>query len=129
MQARRPAFLDLDDEIMGGSDFDDLGLPNDYDSLSKTEQQKARKARGVKLLWKLHEAELACHYHVVNEGIKYGESLPGRLVAYAGNVFSDGELLVDDLLIQLRHGWNEVVDDTKKRCLSSQIYQNGHCQS
>ena len=114
MQARRPAFLDLDDAILQDSGLDDVDLPEYYENLSKADQEKVRRARGAKLLWKLHEAELACQCQVVNEGIECGESLPGRLVAYAGNVFSDGEPLVDDLLIQMQHEWISFVDDIKK---------------
>ncbi|GAB7356586.1 hypothetical protein MBLNU459_g7316t2 [Dothideomycetes sp. NU459] len=111
-QARHPAFLEFDGEVPKGFDPSTIKLPENYEDLDEDEQKAARRLRGAQLLWKLYEIELVCQCDDVNRAIRFGESLMGRLPSLAGNVYSDGELLVEELLIQLQQEWDEVVEDS-----------------
>lgn len=110
-QARHPTFLEFEGEIPEGYDASAINLPSDFNELNEHDQKAARRLRGAQMLWKLYEIELACQCDDVNRAIRFGEGLLGRLPAFAGNVFSDGELLVEDLLIRLEQEWSKVVED------------------
>ncbi|KAF2172794.1 hypothetical protein M409DRAFT_35412 [Zasmidium cellare ATCC 36951] len=110
-QARHPEFLKFDGEIPDTFDADAIKLPDNFGELSREDQQAARKLRGAQILWKLYEVELLCQCDDVRRAISFGQGLLGRLPSLAGNIFSDGELLVQDLLMSLQQEWSQVVDD------------------
>ncbi|KJX97384.1 phosphotransferase enzyme family protein [Zymoseptoria brevis] len=110
-QARHPNFLEFDGEIPDTFDADAIKLPENFEDLSEEEQQAAKKLRGAQILWKLYEVELICQCDDINRAIRFGKGLLGRLPSLAGNIFSDGELLVQDLLMSLQQEWSQVVDD------------------
>nr|POF20617.1 altered inheritance of mitochondria protein 9, mitochondrial [Quercus suber] len=110
-QARHPTFLEFDGGIPDTFDADAINLPDNYEKLSKEEQKAAKMLHGAQILWKLYEVELMCQCNDVSRAIRFGEGLLGRLPSLAGNIFSDGELLVQDLLMTVQKEWSQVVDD------------------
>lgn len=110
-QARHPTFLEFEGEIPDTFDADAIKLPDNFANLSQEEQQAAKKLRGAQMLWKIYEVELMCQCDDVRRAIRFGQGLLGRLPSLAGNIFSDGELLVQDLLMTLQQEWAQVVDD------------------
>lgn len=110
-QARHPTFLEFDGEIPDTFDAEAITLPDNFERLSETEQQTAKKLRNAQILWKLYEVELVRQCEDVERAIRFGRGLLGRIPSLAGNIFSDGELLVEDLLMSLQQEWNQVVDD------------------
>nr|POE56568.1 altered inheritance of mitochondria protein 9, mitochondrial [Quercus suber] len=110
-QAQHPTFLEFDGEVPGTFDADAIKLPENFGNLSKEEQQAAKKLRGAQLLWKLYEVELMCQCDDIKRAIRFNQGLLGQLPSLAGNIFSDGELLVQDLLMTLQQEWSQVVDD------------------
>lgn len=111
MQARHPTFLESDGEIPDTFDADAIQLPENFASLSEEEREAAKKLRGAQILWKLYEVELVCQCDDVKRAIRFGKGLLGRLPSLAGNIFSDGELLVEDHLISLQQEWAQIVED------------------
>ena len=111
VQARHPTFLEFVGDIPDTFDVNAIKLPDNFESLTQEEQQAARTLRGAQILWKIYEVELMCQCDDVNRAIRFGQGLIGRLPNLAGNIFSDGELLVEDLLMTLQQEWSQVVDD------------------
>jgi hypothetical protein len=110
-QAQHPEFLEFDGEIPDTYDAKAIKLPDNFEDLSKEEQQAAKKLRGAQVLWKLYELELVRQCNDVKRAMGFGQDLLGRLPTLAGNVFSDGELLVQDFLIKIHEQWDDIVDD------------------
>lgn len=110
-QARHPTFLEFEGDIPEGFDSSAIKLPDNFAELSQQEQKDARKLRGAQLLWKIYELELASQCDDIRRALRFGTTLMPRLVTLAGNVFSDGEPLLQDLLIQLHGQWDQLVDD------------------
>jgi hypothetical protein len=110
-QAQHPEFLEFDGEIPDTYDAKAIKLPDNFEDLSEEEQQAAKKLRGAQILWKLYELELVRQCNDVKRAIGFGEGLLGRLPTHAGNIFSDGELLVQDFLINIQEQWDDIVDD------------------
>lgn len=110
-QARHPGFLEFDGEKPASPDPSTIRLPDNYDNLDADEKKAAKKLRSAQMLWKLYEVELICQSKDINTAIRFGRTIEGRLHSFVGNVFSDGELLVEDLLIQLQQRWSQVVQD------------------
>ncbi|EME42803.1 hypothetical protein DOTSEDRAFT_72312 [Dothistroma septosporum NZE10] len=109
--ARHPTFLEFDGEVPDTFDADAITLPENFETLDGSQQQAAKKLRNAQILWKLYEVELVCQCEDVRRAIRFGKGLLGRLPSLAGNIFSDGELLVQDLLMSLQQEWKQVVDD------------------
>ncbi|KAF2763663.1 hypothetical protein EJ03DRAFT_379237 [Teratosphaeria nubilosa] len=110
-QARHPTFLEFDGGSPDTFDADAIKLPDNFEDLSKDEQLAAKTLRGAQILWKLYGIELECQCSDIRRALRFGQSLLGRLPSLAGNIFSDGELLVQGLLMQLQQQWNQLVDD------------------
>lgn len=112
VQARHPKFLEFEGEIPDTFDANAIPLPDNFADLSTEEQDAAKKLRAAQLLWKFYEIELVCKCKDVTRATRFGDGLQGQLPTFAGNVFSDGELLVQDHLINLQQNWDQVIDDT-----------------
>lgn len=107
LQARHPALIEFDGPFPEG--FQSINLPEDYDDLCPEEQLEARKLRAAQSLYKLYEIQLIRQCPDIARALRFRDSLAGQITGLAGSIFSDGEPVVQGMLMRLQEEWSTCV--------------------
>ena len=107
LQARHPALIEFEGPIPDG--FQSINLPENFDDLSPEEQLEAKKLRAAQSLYKLYEIELIHQCFDIARALRFRDSLPGQITGLSGSIFSDGEPIVQGMLMRLQEEWSTCV--------------------
>ena len=103
LQARHPALIEFEGPIPDG--FQSINLPENFDDLSPEEQLEAKKLRAAQSLYKLYEIELIHQCFDIARALRFRGSLSGQITGLSGSIFSDGEPIVQGMLMRLQEEW------------------------
>lgn len=104
LQARHPSLIEFEGPIPKG--LQSIQLPDNFDDLSPEEQHEAKNLRAAQSLYKLYEIQLIRQCPEVAEALTYRDLLPGQIMGLAGSLFSDGEPIVQGMLMRLEREWS-----------------------
>lgn len=107
LQARHPALIEFNGPIPEG--FGRIELPENFADLSADEQKEAKMLRSAQSLYKLYEVELRQRNKDIFRTLQYRETLACKITALAGSLFSDGEPIVNGMLIAVEKEWLDIV--------------------
>lgn len=108
LQARHPALIEVHGPIPEG--LGRIELPENFDKMSVDEQKEAKKLRSAQSLYKLYEVELRQQNKNIFHALQYRETLACKITALAGSLFSDGEPIVNGMLMTLEKEWPKIVE-------------------
>jgi hypothetical protein len=77
--------------------------------LSPDQQKEAKVLRSAQSLYKLFEVEWRPRNENTFPTLQYRETLAGKITALAGSIFSDGELIVNGMLMAVDKEWLNIV--------------------
>ncbi|KAJ5783417.1 Aminoglycoside phosphotransferase [Penicillium psychrosexuale] len=103
LQARHPALIEFDGPIPVG--LQSISLPKNFDELSAEEQLEAKKLRAAQSLYKLYDIQMMQHCPEIAAALQFRDSLLGQITGLSGSLFSDGEPIVQGMLIRLQEEW------------------------
>lgn len=103
LQARHPALIEFEGLIPEG--LQSISLPENFDELSAEEQLEAKKLRAAQSLYKLYDIQMIQDCPEIAAALRFRNSLPGQITGLSGSLFSDGEPIVQDMLIRLQEEW------------------------
>ncbi|KAJ6186450.1 hypothetical protein N7519_007751, partial [Penicillium mononematosum] len=103
LQARHPALIEFQGPIPEG--LKRIQLPDNFDDLSPEEQLEAKKLRAAQSLYKLYDIQMMQECPEIAAALKFKNSLAGQITGLSGSLFSDGEPIVQGMLIRLREQW------------------------
>ncbi|KAJ5406111.1 hypothetical protein N7465_007395, partial [Penicillium sp. CMV-2018d] len=103
LQARHPALIEFEGPIPEG--LKPARLPDNFDDLSPEEQLEAKKLRVAQSLYKLYDIQMMQDCPEIAAALKFENSLTGQIMGLSGSLFSDGEPIVQDMLIRLQDEW------------------------
>ncbi|KGO76261.1 Aminoglycoside phosphotransferase [Penicillium italicum] len=103
LQARHPALIEFEGPIPEG--LQSISLPNNFDELSPEEQLEAKKLRAAQSLYKLYDIQMMQDCPEIAAALKFKNSLAGQIAGLSGSLFSDGEPVVQGMLIKLQEEW------------------------
>ena len=103
LQARHPALIEFEGPTPDG--FQSINLPENFDDLSPEEQLEAKKLRAAQSLYKLYEIELIHQCFDIARALRFRGSLSGQITGLSGSIFSDGEPIVQGMLMRLQEEW------------------------
>lgn len=107
LQARHPALIEFNGPIPEG--FGRIELPENFANLSADEQKEAKMLRSAQSLYKLYEVELRQRNNDIFRALQYRETLACKITALAGSLFSDGEPIVNGMLMAVEKEWLDIV--------------------
>lgn len=107
LQARHPALIEFNGPIPEG--FGRIELPENFADLSADEQKEAKMLRSAQSLYKLYEVELRQRNKDIFRALQYRETLACKITALAGSLFSDGEPIVNGMLMAVEKEWLDIV--------------------
>lgn len=103
LQARHPALIEFEGLIPEG--LQSISLPENFDELSAEEQLEAKKLRAAQSLYKLYDIQMIQDCPEIAAALRFRNSLPGQITGLSGSLFSDGEPIVQGMLIRLQEEW------------------------
>ena len=77
--------------------------------MSADEQKEAKMLRSTQSLYKLYEVELRQRNEKIFRALQYRETLACKITALAGSIFSDGEPMVNGMLMAVEKEWLSIV--------------------
>ncbi len=80
--------------------------------MSEEEQHKAKTLRAAQSLFKLYEILLLRQCPEIDHAPRFRESLSGQITGLTSSIFSDGEPIVQGMLIRLQENWEKYVGQT-----------------
>ena len=86
--------------------------------MSDEEQLQAKTLRAAQSLYKLYEVLMLQRCPEIARGLRLRESLAGQITGLASSVFSDGEPILQGMLIRLQDEWETCVRSTSPCPLS-----------
>lgn len=107
LQARHPALIEFNGPTPEG--FGRIELPENFADLSADEQKEAKMLRSAQSLYKLYEVELRQRNNDIFRALQYRETLACKITALAGSLFSDGEPIVNGMLMAVEKEWLDIV--------------------
>lgn len=107
LQARHPALIEFNGPIPKG--FGRIELPKHFEELNADEQRGAKLLRSAQSLYKLYEVELRQHVEDIFRALQYRETLACKITALAGSIFSDGEPILNGMLMATEKEWPNIV--------------------
>ncbi|KAJ5505984.1 hypothetical protein N7453_004941, partial [Penicillium expansum] len=84
-------------------------LPQNFDQLSAEEQLEAKKLRAAQSLYKLYDIHMIQDCPEIAAALHFRNSLPGQITGHSGSLSSDGEPIVQGLLMRLQEKWQTYV--------------------
>ncbi|GAB1217885.1 hypothetical protein ATERTT37_007128 [Aspergillus terreus] len=99
LQARHPRLIEFDGPIPEG--LQSIELPDNFEQLSPEEQLEAKKLRAAQSLYKLYEIQLIRQCPEIYRALQFRDSLPVQIMGLSGSIFSDGEPVVEGMLMRL----------------------------
>jgi len=107
LQARHLALIEFNGPIPKG--LGRIELPRNFDELSADEQREAKMLRSAQSLYKLYEVELRQRNENIFRALQYRETLRCKITTLAGSLFSDGEPIVNRMLVAVQREWLNIV--------------------
>lgn len=107
LQARHPALIEFEGPIPEG--LHSIKLPNNFDELDPKEQLDAKKLRAAQSLYKLYDIQLIQECPEVAQAMRFRDTLAGQITGLAGSIFSDGETIIQGMLMKLQEKWPKYV--------------------
>ncbi|KAF2461687.1 phosphotransferase enzyme family protein, partial [Lineolata rhizophorae] len=107
LQARHPSLVEFEGPIPEG--FGPITLPESFDTMSVEEQQQAKNLRAAQSLYKLYEVLMLRQCPEIGRALMFRDSLAGQITGLASSVFSDGEPVLQGMLIRLQDEWETCV--------------------
>lgn len=103
LQARHPSLIEFEGPIPEG--FEPITLPDDFDDMSEEAQHQAKNLRAAQSLYKLYEILMLKQCAEIAHALHFRATLSGQITGLASSIFSDGEPILQGLLIRLQHEW------------------------
>ena len=103
LQARHPALMEFEGPIPEG--MKSISLPYNFNELSPEEQLEAKELRPAQSLYKLYDIQMIQDCPEIAAALKFKSSLAGQMIGLSGSLFSDGEPVVQGMLIRLQEEW------------------------
>lgn len=116
LQARHPALVEFDGPIPEG--LQSINLPDNFDDLRPEDQLDAKKLRAAQSLYKLYDIQLIRDCPNVAQALRFKGSLTGQIIGLVGSLFSDGEPVVQGMLMKLQEEWSNCIGPSIPRPLS-----------
>lgn len=110
LQARHPSLIDFEGPVPEG--FEPPTLPEDFDSMSADQQQQAKNLRAAQSLYKLYEILMLRQCPEITCALRFRDTLPGQITGLANSIFSNGEPVLQRMLIRLQHEWATCIGST-----------------
>ena len=107
LQARHPALIEFNGPIPEG--LGRIELPENFDEMSADQQKEAKMLRSAQSLYKLYEVDLLQRNKSIFRALQYRETLAGKITGLAGSLFSDGEPIVNGMLMAVEKEWLNIV--------------------
>ncbi|KAH7384017.1 hypothetical protein DE146DRAFT_636170 [Phaeosphaeria sp. MPI-PUGE-AT-0046c] len=108
LQARHPSLIEFEGQIPEG--FEPITLSDDFDDLSEEAQHQARNLRAAQSLYKLYEILMLRQCPEIAHALQFRDTLPGQITGLASSVFSDGEPILQGMLIRFQDEWTTCVN-------------------
>ncbi|KAG4439211.1 hypothetical protein IFR05_005302 [Cadophora sp. M221] len=99
LQARHPSLIEFEGPIPEG--FEPITLPGDFEDMSEEAQHQAKNLRAAQSLYKLYEILMLRQCPEIAHALHFRDTLPGQITGLASSVFSDGEPILQGILIRL----------------------------
>jgi hypothetical protein len=95
------------------SEFFEVELPKDFDSLGPMEQERAKRLRSIQSLYKIYDvASFMTNIEMyVAKGAR--KTLGGQITHVVESVFRDREPYIQSLLIAAQDNWEQLVKHTE----------------
>ncbi|KAJ8113860.1 hypothetical protein OPT61_g4116 [Boeremia exigua] len=103
LQARHPSLIEFEGPITEG--FKPITLPADFDDLSEEAQLQAKNLRAAQSVYKLYEILMLRQCPEIGKALQFRQSLRGQITGLASSIFSDGEPILQGMLIRLQDEW------------------------
>lgn len=103
LQARHPLLIEFEGPIPEG--FESIPLPNNFDNMSEEAQHQAKNLRAAQSLYKLYEILMLRQCPEIAHALHFRDTLPGQITGLASSIFSDGEPILQGMLIRLQDEW------------------------
>jgi hypothetical protein len=103
LQARHPSLIEFEGPVPGG--FGPIELPDDFDQMSQEAQLQAKSLRAAQSLWKIYEILMLQQRPDIAHALQFRDTLSFQMIGLAGSIFSDGEPMLQGMLIQLQDEW------------------------
>ena len=103
LQARHPSLIEFEGPIPEGIKAPEL--PDNFDQMSEEAQLQAQNLRAAQNLYKLYEVNMLQQCPEIAHALQFRDTLSFQLTGLAGNIFSDGEPMLQGMLIQLHDEW------------------------
>ncbi|PWY89763.1 phosphotransferase enzyme family protein [Aspergillus heteromorphus CBS 117.55] len=107
LQARHPALIEFEGPIPEG--LQSISLPDNFDELSPEKQLEAKKLRAAQSLYKLYDIQLIRNCPDVAHALQFRDSLAGQITGLSSSLFSDGEPIVQGMLMRLQDEWSSYI--------------------
>jgi hypothetical protein len=103
LQARHPSLIEFEGPIPEG--LKPIELPDNFDSMTEDAQHQARNLRAAQSLYKLYEILTLRQCPEIAQALRFRDTLTGQITGLASSVFSDGEPVLQGMLIRLQDEW------------------------
>jgi hypothetical protein len=103
LQVRHPYLIEFEEPIPEG--FGPIELPDDFNQMSKEAQLQAKNLRAAQSLWKIYEILMLQQCPDIAHALQFRDTLSFKMTGLAGSIFSDGEPILQGMLIQLQDEW------------------------
>jgi hypothetical protein len=103
LQARHPSLIEFDGPIPEG--FKPITLPDGFDDMSEEAQHQAKNLRAAQSLYKLYEILMLRQCPEIGQALQFRNTLHGQITGLASSIFSDGEPILQGMLIRLQDEW------------------------
>ncbi|KAH8726478.1 kinase-like domain-containing protein [Phaeosphaeriaceae sp. PMI808] len=107
LQARHPSLIEFEGPIPEG--FNSIMLPDNFDDMGEEEQNQAKNLRAAQSLYKLYEILMLRQCPEIAHALQFRDTLPGQITGLASSIFSDGEPILQGMLIRLQDEWSTCV--------------------
>ncbi|KAF1967046.1 hypothetical protein BU23DRAFT_592829 [Bimuria novae-zelandiae CBS 107.79] len=103
LQARHPSLIEFEGPIPEG--FQPITLPDNFDDMSQEAQYQAKNLLAARSLYKLYEILMLRQCPEIAHALHFRDTLPGQITGLASSIFSDGEPILQGMLIRLQDEW------------------------
>jgi hypothetical protein len=103
LQARHPSLIEFEGPIPEG--LKPLTLPNDFDDMSEEAQHEVKNLQAAQSVYKLYEIYMLLNCPEIVRALHFKETLPGQITGLVRSIFSDGEPILQGMLIRLQDEW------------------------
>ncbi|KAL6149692.1 hypothetical protein ACJBU6_11231 [Exserohilum turcicum] len=107
LQARHPSLIEFEGPIPQG--FEPIALPDNFDDMSEEAQHQAKNLRAAQSLYKVYEILMLRQCPDIAHALHFRDTLPGQITGLASSNFSDGEPVLQGMLIRLQNEWETYV--------------------